>query len=139
MSVGTISRPGISLPFVCANTPAGMIDDTPITQAEELITPGVNGRRWRTLFDQYPSFQMTTYHEVTHYDAGVQMKRKAEGLVQKLVTLSVTIGGVNHPLKDTHVSAIAVVVHPGPMAGDGVGSGQAHVEITWQLEGTTFA
>jgi hypothetical protein len=134
MSVGSITYQGTSLPFLAARFPAGYFDDEPIAQAEELITPGIDGRRWRTLFKQFPSFQMTTTHDATEYATAALTKQRAERLVQKLVTLQVTIGTVSYSMRQVHVSGVAAQLFPGPLCGAGTGSGTAHVDITWQLE-----
>ena len=138
MTVGTISAQGVSLPFLAARMPAGYFEDEPIAQAEELITPGINGRRWRTLFKQFPSFQMTTTHDATEYATAALTKQRAEGLVQKLVTLQVTIGTVSYTMRQVHVSGVLAQLFPGPLCGAGTASGTAHVDITWQLELTDF-
>ncbi len=137
MSVGSINYQGASLPFLAAQTPVGMVQDRALDQAEELMTPGVNGRRWRTLFAQYPSFEMRTFHEATNYAVGIGMKRTAENLTQKLVRLNVTISTTTYAYIDIHVSAVLATVHPGPIVGAGAGSGTSHVEILWQLEMTS--
>ncbi len=136
MTVGSINQGGTSIPFLAVQTASGMIEDQTLAQAEELITPGINGRRWRTLFSQYPSFQMVTFSETATYETGVIMKRKAESLTQKLVRLNATIAAATYAYVDVHVSAALAIVHPGPIAGAGAGSGAAHVEITWQVEMT---
>lgn len=138
MSVGSINANSIGIDFLVAQTPAGMIADQAIPQAEELTTPGVNGRRWRTLFDQFPSFEMTTYTEVADYDAGITRKAQAESLIQSLCRLVVQIGNHQHTHRNVHVSAALVILHPGPLVGAGAGNGQAHMEVHWQLELTDF-
>ncbi len=138
MTIGTISAQGVSLPFLAARMPAGYFDDEAIAQAEELITPGINGRRWRTLFRQFPSFQMTTTHDATEYATAALAKQRAEGLVQKLVTLQVTIAGISYTMRNVHVSAVAGQLFPGPLCGAGTASGTAHVDLTWQFELTDF-
>jgi hypothetical protein len=138
MSVGNISYQGTALPFLAATFPAGTFDDEPVAQAEELITPGINGRRWRTLFLQFPAFQMTTTHEATEYATAALTKARAEKMVQKLVTLQVTIDGVAYSMRQVHVSAVIARLFPGPVYGAGTGSGEAHLDLTWQMELTDF-
>lgn len=137
MSVGSIASGGVSIPFLAIQTPSGMIDDQIMAQAEELTTPGVNGRRWRTLFEQYPRFEMHTFTEVTDHAAGVALKRKAESLTQKNVRLNATIGTATYAYIDVHVSAVSAVVTSGTVAGAGASTGTAYLEIAWQVEMTT--
>jgi hypothetical protein len=136
MTVGSIAQGGVSIPFLAIQTESGMIEDRSLAQAEELTTPGVNGRRWRTIFSQFPSFPMRTFSEATTYATGVNMKRQAESLTQKTVRLIAEIAATTYAYIDVHVSAVQATVHPGPIAGAGAGSGAAHVEIVWQLEMT---
>ncbi len=136
--IGSVSYGSRTIPFLSATMPAGTFDDEPIEQGEELTTPGVNGRRWRTIFKQFPSFTMTTVSEALTY-AGAQLhKAYAEQMVQKLVTLTCTIDTVAFTMKQVHVSAVSARLYPGPVYGAGAGNGQAHIEITWQFELTDF-
>lgn len=140
MSVGSISRAQTSISFLCAKMPAGYFDDEPVAQSEELITPGINGRRWRTLFSQFPSFQITTTSEAQTYAGCALIKQNAERMVNRLVTLNVTIDGVAYKMRNVHVSAVVAQLFPGPVYGSGASaSTTAHVDLTWQLELTDFA
>lgn len=134
MSVGSLSVKGNSFDFLSINFPSGHPEDRAILQAEELITPGIDGRRWRTVYKQFPSFPMTTTLEATDYAAAVKIKQRAENLVQKLVNLSVATSGGNFLYREVHVSAVQVRLFPGPVVGSGTSNGAAHLEITWQLE-----
>ena len=135
-SVGDISSTGVSIPFLAVQTASGMLEDQLLAQAEELTTPGVNGRRWRTIFSQYPSFAMRTFSEATTYERGVALKRAAEGLTQKTVRLTVIISAAAYDYAKVHVSGVRAIVHPGPIVGSGSSTNAAHVEIEWQLEMT---
>ncbi len=137
MSVGSIAQDGVNISFLAIQTPSGMLNDQIMAQSEELVTPGVNGKRWRTLFHQYAPFPMRTFSEVSDYAAGVTVKRGAESLKEKNVRVIASIGTATYAYVFVHVHGAEVVIHPGPMAGAGTGSGTAHVEIVWQLEMTT--
>lgn len=139
MSVGSISLSGTSIAFACVQTAAGTINDKPVTQEEEHITPGVNGRRWRDLFEQYEPFEMVTYVECADYGNGVIAKRNSDAFRGKLVSLSVVIAGVTYVLRNAHVIAAMTEISPGPLYGAGIGSGLAHARIAWQIVGTEFA
>jgi hypothetical protein len=138
MSIGSVSYGSKTIPFLVANMPAGTFDDEPVDVGEELTTPGVNGRRWRTIFKQFPSFQMVTVSESATYAGAQIIKANAEQMVQKLVTLACTIDNVAFTMKDVHVSSATARLFPGPVYGAGAGSGLAHAEITWQFELTDF-
>ena len=139
MSVGSITYSGKTITLLSALTASGTFDDEPVAQAEELITPGINGRRWRTLFRQFPSFQMTTVSEAATYAGAQIIKATAEQFTQKLVNLTVTIDGITFNMQDVHVSAALCRLFPGPVYGAGASaSNAAHIEIAWQLELTDF-
>jgi hypothetical protein len=98
----------------------------------------VNGRRWRTLFEQFPSFEMRTFTECADYATAIQMGRGLENLTQKLVRLSAVIAGVTYAYKDVHVTSVVAIRHPGPIVGAGATTGQAHLEGVWNVELTDF-
>jgi len=134
----TASASSLSITFLAAQFPAGFMDLVAIDQAEELMTPGVDGRRWRTIYKQFPSFQMTTISEAATYNAAAALKKVAEKMVQKLVRLTVVIDAVPVIMREVHVSAVAPRIFPGPIFGAGTGINLAHIENTWQVELTDF-
>lgn len=140
MSVATITaaNASLSIPFLAVQFPSGFMDIAPVDQAEELTTPGVNGRRWRTIFSQFPSFQMTGIVEASTYSAAAAYKTMGEKMVQKLVTLSVTIDNAVVSIKQAHVSAVESRIFPGPVYGAGAGANAAHLEMVFNIELTDF-
>lgn len=128
------SSSSLSIQFLAVQFPAGFMDLVAIDQAEELTTPGVDGRRWRTIYKQFPSFQMTTISEAATYSTAAELKKVAEKMVQKLVRLNVVIDGVPVTMPDVHVSAVSSRLFPGPIFGFGAGINLAHIENNWQIE-----
>lgn len=136
--MSSISYGNITIPFLLMQSPQGGIEDEPTTEAQVLETPGANGRRWRELFEQFEPFTIKTFSECTDYTVALLMKARAKSLKNKLVNIYVSIDGATYNYRQVHVSAVACTPHPGPMAGQGVGNGQAHLEIDWALELTDF-
>ena len=133
-----ISYGSRNVTFLIARTDAGYINDTPTEQAQELTTPGVRGRRWRTVFEQFEPFQLYTVIDAATYAAAIQTKRTIEGFAEGLARLDVTIAGANYSFTDVKVlgkPAAALV----PFRAIGANAtGQAHVICLWNLVLTRF-
>ena len=138
MTVGSISSGSVSIPIIAAQTPVGFIDDQALPEEELLLTPGVSGRRWRTLFTQFPSFEMTTFSEASDYNQAIIIKRQAENFRATLARLQVIVSAQTYAYRDVHVSAVRAICHPGPIYGADTSTNLAHVEIIWSLEMTAF-
>jgi hypothetical protein len=136
--VGQITASGSSISFLCARSEAGSPLETPMESAEEMTSPGVDGRRWRTIHKLHPAFVLQTVTEANDYYAGIKIRNSAEKLVNKLVTLYLTINGSNFYFSDVHVDAVRAVVVSGPVVAVGSTGGLAHLMIEWSLTMTDF-
>jgi hypothetical protein len=128
---------GGTIQFLTVLTDTGMMEDEPIVESEELTTPGVDGRRWRTVFKQYPQFQLYATSDAATYDAAIELKRKAARFVQSLGTLKMTLDTVTYQAKKVHIDGVIATCVPGPATGAGA-AGLAHVVFVWKLTLTEF-
>jgi hypothetical protein len=136
--VGQISASGSSISFLCARSEAGSPLETPMESAEEMTSSGADGRRWRTIHKLHPAFVLQTITECPSYSVAVLTRSDLEALVNKLVTLSLTIDGGNRVWKDIHVDAVRGVAVAGPVVAVGSTGGLAHLMVEWSLTMTGF-
>lgn len=99
---------------------------------EELTTPGVDGKRWRRIYDQIPQLVVTGawVSSSTHVLAcktADQMKT-AVGREGLLIPLS---GGTRFARLLVHVARVRAVVSPGIIIGPGITTGAAAVVSDW--------
>lgn len=103
-------------------------------QEEELTTPGVDGRRFRSIFKQYVPTQADTTIDCATYNDAKAVKKLYEGFVGKNGTLSVTAGGVAYNYRKVHIAAVKASAHVGNVSGSGVSGGNtAYVDATWSF------
>lgn len=136
--VGTMSQGSKSLQFLIARTDSGFAQEVAQEVPEEMTTPGVNGRRWRTLFKQYANFNMFTIVEASTYGVALQYKNRAEKFMNQLVSLNLIVSGTSYNFKQAHVNGVVAVAVPGPVVASGSTGGLAHVAITWNIALTDF-
>ncbi len=136
--VGLISQASKSLYFFSVQTDSGFLQELAVEVPEEHVTPGVDGRRWRTLYRQYPSFSMTTIGEAATFAVACANKNRAESLTNQLVSLSVTVGGVAYAFRNVHVESVRATAVPGTMVASGSSGGAAHLVSQWVLTFTDF-
>jgi hypothetical protein len=136
---GSITAGLGNIPFLVSGSDEGFFSDSGIIQEEELNTSGVDGVRWRTVFRQFPDFELRTVTQATTLAEAIAFKRLAErAMVGKNAKLTVTIAGTSYSMKDVHVKAAKGTVVPGPLYGAGVTTANAHIIIQWMLRGTDF-
>lgn len=136
---GSLTVSGSTIPFLVSNADEGFFSDSAIINEEELMSPGVDGARWRTVYKQFADFELRTVSQATTVAAAITTKRTAERkFVGKNVTLQAAVNGVTYTMKNVHVKAVKATVIPGPLYGAGVSSANAHVIIQWILHGTDF-
>lgn len=108
-------------------------------QEEELVSPGVDGKRWRTIFDQTPQLQIegAWVSQLTHIAACTlaDQMRSAMGRQGLLTVLS---GGTRTVRINVHVTAVRPVVNPGVIVGPGVTTGAASVMSSWTFDIVNF-
>jgi len=128
---------GGTLAFLTAVAPTGF----PLTlfshQEEELTTPGVDGRRWRTVFDQAAPFTLDTIQDCATYSAAMTLAETYHRTRGRLITLTATIGGTTRTFSRLHILDVTVRATPARTVGSGVLAGAtAAVVATWTLVGT---
>lgn len=141
MAVGTLTLLSTSMDsttktfsFLTANLPEGFLLAVEAHQEEELISPGVDGRRWRTLYDQFPEFEMATIADFTAYSSAIAEGKLYHQCAGRLANLSLTISGSNYLINRLHIRGCVPRASPGATAGAGVTSGAAAVLFgTWAL------
>ncbi len=136
MAVGSITHPTVgALSFILMNTPTGWPIDQFNIEEEELMSPGVDGKRWRTVSTQHAPIQLTTLADATTYAACItlaQQYRKAK--TGDPVILAVTIAGTTYRCRNVHVVDVSPQVNAGGVFGAGATTGStAHVMCQWQL------
>lgn len=136
--VGTMTQGSRSLQFLIARTDSGFAQEMQQEVPEELTTPGVNGRRWRTLFKQYATFNLFTITEASTYGVALQYKNRAEKFMNQLVNLNLVVSGSSYNFKQAHVNGVIAVAIPGPVVASGSTGGTSHVAITWSITLTDF-
>lgn len=122
-----------ALSFIIARADGGWPYDQRQVMEEELSSPGVNGRRFRTVFDQFPETTVETLSSVTNYTAAVAEARQHLLCKGRLARLSVVVGGATLTYPKVHILDCAPVARVGSVvAADLTGAG-ASVACTWRL------
>ena len=133
MALGSMTYAGGNLQFLVVRTDSGYIDEQLIDSTEELITPGVDGRRWRTIHGQFPHFRVSTVTECVNYAAAVKAKGTAERMVNTIATFSAVIGGNSYNFQKMHIDSVQCVAVPGPVVASGSTGGAAHMMAEWVM------
>lgn len=111
----------------------------PMVVEEEILSPGVSGRRWRTVYEQHPAVTAETVSEASdfqHASAVAEAMRKAKG---ETATLSVTVDGISYRFKNVHISDVAPIPRSGAVVGGGATANtNGHVVCRWTFELTEF-
>ena len=136
--VGNITSKGVQIQFLCARTEAGSPLETPRESTEELTSPGVDGRRWRTVHTLHPEFTLSTVTECADYPTAISLRNKSEALTNKLVSLSVTIAGVAYLFASVHVNSVTARAGAGVVVASGSTGGAAYLLCEWSLTMTNF-
>lgn len=133
----TVDSEPLSFAFDTFPTPEGYGSFQAMHEEEELTSPGVNGKRWRTVFDQFPPINISTdnpaWTAVASHVAACTLAdqmRRARGRYGMLVIVS---GGTRTLRVLVHVASVAPRAIPGPIIGPGI-SGSASVASAWLLE-----
>jgi len=137
MAVGVISYLGNRLSLLVARTDRGAPNAISVVQEEALATPGVDGKRWRTVFRQYEPTQLFTVVDCVSYAYAISDKALAESFKGKLVRLQLTLSGITYAFRDAHVEGVVATAFPGPAVGEGA-TGAAHLVVIWTITPTNF-
>ncbi len=144
MSVATLAirasnLDGVPLTFAFDTFPSvdGYPSSQDWTEEEELTSPGIDSKRWRTVFKQWPPLVIDdgapAWTAVTGHTAACTLAdtmRQAKG---RFGTLTVTSGGTRTVRMYVHVTGVHARVNPGPIMGASI-SGTASVASSWVLD-----
>lgn len=129
------STPGLapSLSFIIARAPGGWPYDQRQVAEEELTSPGVSGRRFRTIYDQYPETVIETLSSVTTYTAAVAEARQHLLCKGRLARMSVVVGGATLTYPRVHILDCEPVARIGSVIAAGLTGAGASVACTWRI------
>ncbi len=142
MATAILSGDNNYFTFLCFNdTSGGFLYTTPAPELEELRTPGVDGKRHRTLSYQFGVVTVQTLADCATFSAGITLGNSYRSAVGSFLQLSVSVGaGQNLIFKNVYVSGVSPTPRIGQAIGLDASSGNlAHVIANWNLELTEFA
>ncbi|MBA3622964.1 MAG: hypothetical protein H0W48_00540 [Methylibium sp.] len=129
---------GFAFGFVTASTDSGWPLDLRAVEEEVLESPGVHGRRWRTVFQQHRPFRLRTLAACTDFGAAVELARSYMAAIQRssFARLTMNTPSKSRTWADVHVAGCDPRPAPGPVVGPGVTNAGASVLCVWTLEHT---
>jgi hypothetical protein len=139
MSLGTITYMGREFPIEVFQTSTGYVPDIAEAVTEELVAPGVDGRRFRLITNQTRQFQARTLHSVVSHAAGVDLCREFQRLRGKRVSLSIVIDNVGYTYTSEDAGVFVIDCTPSVLPGGLTGAnlfaptGTHHVSAAWDL------
>ena len=120
--------------FASMLTPTGWPIDQANAVEEELTSPGVDGKRWRTSSVQETEIQITSLSDFTSYDLAIVAARTYLKMKSgDPVLILVTIRGVNYRFRNVHILDVMPRAVPGTVVGaDATANSVAHVVTEWR-------
>ncbi len=120
--------------FLTASTPSGWPLDQVATFEEELTSPGVDGRRWRSDSLQHMPIFMQTVIDLASYDEAISIARKYRRCKGLIGNLSISISGTTHVYPKVHIAEAMPRCLPGRVSGAGAAaSNAAFIVCDWVL------
>lgn len=115
-------------------TPDGRVPDVSQIIEEELMAPGVDGRRFRTIHSAYRQFSVQTLETEATFAQAITLSRKYDETKGTNVRLTISnLGGVSLTYERVHVLEVRAVPVPGSVAGATTTSDAAHVVCDWDM------
>jgi hypothetical protein len=134
MSLASINVSGRSVQFLRFLTEEGFQSEQQEINEEELNTPGVDGRRFRTVFRQFETTTAETTQDCATYNDAKALKKLYQSFRGRNCILQVTAGGVVNVYPRVHISGVKALAHAGKVSGAGASSSSAaYVDATWSL------
>lgn len=119
--------------FITLNTPGGAPLVEALHMEEELTAEGVNGRRWRTIFDQFEPFTVETLADTTSYTLAVQLREKYRLSRGTFARLSLTASDYVMAFR-IHILDVQARCSPGRTVGTGVtANATAVIMASWTV------
>jgi hypothetical protein len=137
-NAGSLTFPGGTMyNFVAFATDVGWPMDAPDSVEEDLDTSGVNGRRWREIFQQHRPFTLSTLSECSDFNVAVNVSDDMRHSV-RLQPFARLIA--RHPIRiEAFVNIKVRGVTPRPINGilaGGSANMGATIRALWVLEST---
>ncbi len=130
---GTAS-PSSILWFNVAKTQTGSIIDRTMIELEELVTPGVDGKRWRQVRTYFAPFRMETWADFATYGVAINECRYYWMAQGQFATLSWTAGGYSAQWFLVKILDVQAKASAGVMCGYGAQpSSNAIIHAVWTL------
>lgn len=124
--------------FLSFTSENGYLLDQEMIEEETLETPGVDGRRFRTIFKQHTPTAATTCMAYASFGDAVIAANAYRKVKGRLATVTISAGGRVDRFT-CHVRDVQPVPRAGAVAGVGASVGNAaHLLATWILEPTEF-
>lgn len=128
---------GPTFTFLTMVTPNGLPLSIARLVQEPLETPGVNGRRWRTVNRQHRQFELRALAEAADVAAAGALANSYLDALSSNQTVTLTDGATN--LESVHVTDCEPVAIPGQVVSPLAGANSlASVVSVWQLTYTYF-
>lgn len=140
MPAMTMNASGLVFNFLAAQGSDNIfLFKLPITMEEVLETEGVNGRRWRTKFEQIEPQPIDTIAESLNFTTAVALAQEHRSLKGTLVNIMWIAGGSTYSFRNAHISAVVARPIQGVVTGGGASSSSTcHVRTSWIIEPTDF-
>jgi hypothetical protein len=124
----------VVLNFIGASSEAGGPNLALAAEEEELTSPGIDGRRYRTTFRQYAPFSVSVISDHATYAEAWNQKWNIELLKGRVADLIWTIAGTVYPVRSLHITDATAAITMGASAGPNATSGATAIvtgEITF--------
>jgi hypothetical protein len=102
--------------FITATTEGGSPLSELVHQEQELLAEGVDGRRWRTVYDQYVPFQMQTVMDATTYTIAANIRETYRQCRGRIGVLSVASADKTTKFR-VHITEIEAACAPAKTVG----------------------
>lgn len=134
MSLASMTLSGRTVQFLRFLTEEGFQNEQAEINEEELTTPGVDGRRFRTVLRLHEPTAAETTQDCATYNDAKALKKLYQSFRGRNCILNVNAGGISYSYQRVHISAVKAFAHPGKIAGAGASaSSAAFVDATWSL------
>jgi len=126
-----------NFPFIATQCDRGYPVSVPEAVLEEIVTPGVDGRRWRLTRTSFPDWEMTTWCDYGSYSNAVTA---AKGYEEAIGTLSTLVWGAADMGYQSYYNVMPIAVRPkvlaavmGGLTNMPSGLSVALVQATWRF------
>lgn len=140
MAALTLTAGGVTLSFLTARiVSGGFLSGVPALKAEVLESPGISGRRWRSMGFQMEPVTIECIADGVTWAGAVRFVDVVRSLVGFFGSATLTTGGTPKTFKDVYLSSIEATPISGNVTGAGASANStAHVRVTIVLEATDF-